>query len=100
MEINAGTLGNWVKKHREDNPEPEVSLSPADHGRLAALEEQNRKLKMENEFLKKAALDSNRQRNTEQFKVEVDDGQDRSARTAAGGTSAGLGYVEGGVVDQ
>ena len=55
LEINAGTLGNWVKKHREDNPEPEVSLSPADHGRLAALEEQNRKLKMENEFLKKAA---------------------------------------------
>ena len=30
-------------------------MSPADHGRLAELEEQNRKLKMENEFLKKAA---------------------------------------------
>lgn len=55
LEINPGTLGNWVQKHRQDNPEPEPGLSPADHGRLAALEEQNRKLKMENEFLRKAA---------------------------------------------
>jgi len=53
--INAGTLGNWVKKYREENPEPEKKMTPADYGRLAELEEQNRRLKMENEFLKKAA---------------------------------------------
>lgn len=55
LAINPGTLGNWVQKHRQANPEPDTPMSPADHGRLAELEEQNRKLKMENEFLKKAA---------------------------------------------
>src|SRR5699024_5742577 len=51
--INAGTLGNWVNRHRKENPEPVKKLTPADYGRLAELEEQNRALKMENEFLKK-----------------------------------------------
>src|SRR5699024_21753 len=51
--INPGTLGNWVKKYRLENPEPDKKMTPADHGRLAELEEQNRRLKMENEFLKK-----------------------------------------------
>ena len=54
LAINPGALGNWVNKHRQANPEPVPELSPADHGRLAELEEQNRRLKMENEFLKKA----------------------------------------------
>ena len=53
--LNPGTLGNWVKRYRRDNPEPDKTMTPADHGRLAELEEQNRQLKMENEFLKKAA---------------------------------------------
>ena len=53
--INAGTLGNWVTKYRKANPEPDKMLTPADYGRLAELEEENRRLKMENEFLKKAA---------------------------------------------
>src|SRR5699024_1547733 len=53
--INPGTLGNWVKKYRLENPEPDKKMTPADYGRLAELEEQNRRLKMENEFLKKAA---------------------------------------------
>ena len=51
--INAGTLGNWVKKYRQDNPKPEKKTTPADFGRLAELEEANRRLRMENEFLKK-----------------------------------------------
>lgn len=53
--IKAGTLGNWVTKYRQENPEPDKKLTPADHARLAGLEEENRRLKMENEFLKKAA---------------------------------------------
>ena len=53
--INPGTLGNWVKKYRLENPEPDKKMTPADYGRLAELEEQNRRLEMENEFLKKAA---------------------------------------------
>lgn len=55
LQINAGTLGHWVTKYRMDNPEPVKDLSPADRVRLAELEEENRRLKMENEFLKKAA---------------------------------------------
>ncbi|WP_425248463.1 IS3 family transposase [Auritidibacter ignavus] len=51
--LKPGTLGNWVKKYRQENPEPGKAMTPADHGRLAELEEENRRLKMENEFLKK-----------------------------------------------
>ncbi|NIH72533.1 transposase [Auritidibacter ignavus] len=65
--LKPGTLGNWVKKYRQENPEPGKAMTPADHGRLAELEEENRRLKMENEFLKKAALGSNRQGNTGVF---------------------------------
>ena len=53
--INAGALGNGVNKYRQENPEPDKSLTPADHARLAELEEELRRVKMENEFLKKAA---------------------------------------------
>lgn len=52
LDINAGTLGKWVQTRREDHLEPEPGSSPVDHGRLAALEEQNRAVEMENEFLR------------------------------------------------
>ena len=55
LQINAGTLGNWVNKYRAEHPEPAESLSPVEAARLAEVEEENRRLKMENEFLKKAA---------------------------------------------
>lgn len=55
LEINPATLGNWTSKHRQDSSEPEPGLSPDNYGRLAALEEQNRTLKMENEFLKESS---------------------------------------------
>lgn len=53
--VNDGTLGNWVNAYRRENPEPEQSLSPMERARVKELEEENRRLRMENEFLKKAA---------------------------------------------
>jgi transposase len=53
--VNDGTLGNWVKAWRDANPEPETALSPIERARVSELEEENRRLRMENEFLKKAA---------------------------------------------
>ncbi len=53
--INEGTLGNWVRSHREANPDPSRALSPLDQARLREVEVENARLKMENEFLKKAA---------------------------------------------
>ena len=53
--VNDGTLGNWVKAWRDANPEPGKALSPMERARVSELEEENRRLRMENEFLKKAA---------------------------------------------
>ena len=53
--VNEGTLGNWVAAWRDANPEPEQELSPIERARVKELEEENRRLRMENEFLKKAA---------------------------------------------
>lgn len=55
LQINPGTLGNWVLKYREQNPDPVPALQPADHVRLAELEHEVGRLRMENEFLRKAA---------------------------------------------
>lgn len=56
LEINEGTLGNWVNQWKAENPEPEKALSPLDRARVAEMEDEIRKLRMENEFLKKAAV--------------------------------------------
>lgn len=53
--IHDGTLGNWVNAWRRENPEPEVPLTPTERARVKELEDENRRLRMENEFLKKAA---------------------------------------------
>jgi transposase len=53
--IHDGTLGNWVNAWRRDNPEPDQALSPVEQARVKELQEENRRLRMENEFLKKAA---------------------------------------------
>lgn len=53
--IHDGTLGNWVNTWRRDNPEPDQALSPVEQARVKELQEENRRLRMENEFLKKAA---------------------------------------------
>jgi transposase len=53
--VNDGTLGNWVQAWRNANPESEPELSPLERVRMKELEEENRRLRLENEFLKKAA---------------------------------------------
>jgi transposase len=40
---------------RDANPEPATALSPIERARVNELEEENRRLRMENGFLKKAA---------------------------------------------
>lgn len=53
--IGEGTLGNWVNAWRRAHPEPETPAGPAGRARVAELEEEVSRLRMENEFLKKAA---------------------------------------------
>lgn len=52
--INEGTLGNWVAKYRVDNPASE-ELTLDERARLKELERENRELRLERDFLKKAA---------------------------------------------
>jgi transposase len=53
--VNDGTLQNWVKIWRDENPEPTTELSPVERARVKEMEAEIRRLRMENEFLKKAA---------------------------------------------
>jgi transposase-like protein len=53
--IHDGTLGNWVNSWRRANPQPDQALTPVEHVRVREMEEEIRRLRMENEFLKKAA---------------------------------------------
>jgi len=53
--IVEGTLGNWVGMYRHEHAGDEPELSISDRGRLRELERENADLKMEREFLKKAA---------------------------------------------
>jgi transposase-like protein len=52
--INEGTLGNWIAKYRREHPVSE-ELNLSERARLRELERENRELRMEREFLKKAA---------------------------------------------
>jgi transposase len=53
--INEGTLGNWVKSHRDSNPDAEAPLSVSERARLRELEKENQQLRAEAIFLGKAA---------------------------------------------
>ncbi len=53
--INEGTLGNWVNAYRRDHADDEPALNVSERARLREAERQLRDVKMENEFLKKAA---------------------------------------------
>ena len=54
--VNDGTLGNWVRAWRDANPESEPELSPVERARMMELEDEVRRLRMENEFLKKVVM--------------------------------------------
>ena len=51
--IGDGTLGNCVNAWRRDSPEADQSVSPVERARVKELQDENRRLRMENESLKK-----------------------------------------------
>jgi len=51
--VHGGTLGNWVATWRKKNPEPVPELNPVERDRVSEMEAEIRRLRMENEFLKK-----------------------------------------------
>lgn len=53
--LNEGTLGNWVASYRKAHPQDEEPLKLSERARLRELERENRELRMQTEFLKKAA---------------------------------------------
>ncbi len=53
--IGSETLRNWVNKHRREHAGDEPELKEPERVELARLRKENRELKMEQEFLKKAA---------------------------------------------
>jgi transposase len=55
LQINDGTLGNWVARYRDEHPVSEAPLSLSERARLGELERENRQLRLDNEFLGKAA---------------------------------------------
>ena len=53
--IGEATLGNWVNKYRADHAGEEPPLDVGERARLREAERELREVKLENEFLKKAA---------------------------------------------
>lgn len=53
--IHDGTLGNWVNAYRRAHPDEEEPLTVSERAWLKELESEVTRLRMENEFLKKAA---------------------------------------------
>ena len=49
------TLGNWVSAYRRDHADDEPALSVPERARLREMERELREIKIENDFLKKAA---------------------------------------------
>jgi transposase len=53
--INEGTLGNWMNMAKKRGEVTEQPLSVDERARLRELEDENRRLRMEREILKRAA---------------------------------------------
>ncbi len=64
LQIGEGTLGNWVNVYRRDHAGEEPGLDVGERARLRELERKYREVKLENDFLKKAALGSGGRCNT------------------------------------
>ena len=47
--------GQLVAAYQREHPEPDQAVSPVERARVKELEDENLRLRMENEFLKKAA---------------------------------------------
>jgi transposase-like protein len=100
--IHDGTLGNWVNAWRREHPEPAQPLTPVERVHVKELEDEIRRLRMENEFLKKAAASSTGQRNIRGRTCAggVAGGQDRSAGDVGRAEARGVAAVETGSVAQ
>lgn len=68
--INEGTFGNWVNEWKQSNPEPEKALSAVERARVGEMEEEIRRLRMENEFLKKQRPSSPRRNRSRALRVD------------------------------
>ena len=55
IQVNEGTLGNWVNKYRIEHADEAPPPSVSDRARLRELERENRELRLKAEFLGKAA---------------------------------------------
>ena len=55
LNINEGTLGNWVATYRKEHAGEEPPLTLSERARLRELEKEVRELRLEKEFLGKAA---------------------------------------------
>lgn len=53
--INEGTLGSWVAKWRDEHPREEQPLNVSERAQWQADRRELAEVRMENEFLKKAA---------------------------------------------
>jgi transposase len=60
----AGTLANWVNAWRRENQDSEQPMSPFERARVADMEDEIRRLRMENEFLKNPRPSSRRRRSS------------------------------------
>jgi transposase len=54
--IHEATLGNWVNMAKKSGKLKDRPLDAGERARLKELEEENRRLRMERDFLKKAAV--------------------------------------------
>jgi transposase len=55
IQVNEGTLGNWVNRYRAEHAADEPPLTISERARLRELEKEVRELRMKTEFLGKAA---------------------------------------------